>query len=310
MYFPYLRGKQYELLALRELVKLPLDSTKIIPIIEPVRKGFKSLETALAALNSIEAKVQLIVNPLVGQLTGGTDEILNFIDKYFSQGGTNIIPTFLIHSDADSALVKSVTRRNGYDTQGYSLIHLAPIRKLDELSNYSKSTNCLFNSIYVNHIFALRRKYDSPAILADYFRRQRVNADYANDVDETFSSDCFFYKNEGFTAFADFQGIGADWIDGGRLPQAVVIHLTYYDPGQTEIRIYHFVSDTNDDTIDVAGKFYEAVTKLVDFADQRNLNSMAIHSFRDLHSRQAYPGLGVIKKLSIMHHIEILQGFI
>ncbi len=36
MYFPYVRGRQYELLALRELASQNLLSAKIVPIIEPV----------------------------------------------------------------------------------------------------------------------------------------------------------------------------------------------------------------------------------------------------------------------------------
>lgn len=37
MYFPYLRGRQYELLALRELAANDLLGTHIIPVIEPVK---------------------------------------------------------------------------------------------------------------------------------------------------------------------------------------------------------------------------------------------------------------------------------
>ena len=36
MYFPYLRGRQFELIALRELVEKDVLSSKIIPVIEPV----------------------------------------------------------------------------------------------------------------------------------------------------------------------------------------------------------------------------------------------------------------------------------
>lgn len=50
MYFPYLRGKQFELIALRELVALPLDANRVVPIIEPVKRNLKSIETALKAL--------------------------------------------------------------------------------------------------------------------------------------------------------------------------------------------------------------------------------------------------------------------
>lgn len=311
MYFPYLRGKQFELIALRELASAQkLDGDKIIPIVEPVKRGLKSIQTALRALQPSNVKVQLIVNPQYGELVGKTDEIISFINEQIDAGVENIIPTFLIHSDNDVALLQEVTREEEYDSTGYALVHLTPVRVVEELSRYTKETNCIYNTVHINHVFALRRKFDKKAILGDYFRKQRINADYANEIDETFSSDCFFYQEEGFNAFSDYQGIGSDWIEGGMLPKAVVIHLTYRDPGSDEIRIHHFVSDTNDDTLDIAGKFYEAVTKLVEFADVMEIESLAIKAFRDLHNRQAFPGLGSIKKLSIMHHIELIQGLI
>lgn len=37
MYFPYLRGRQYELIALRELLANNKLGNNVIPIIEPVR---------------------------------------------------------------------------------------------------------------------------------------------------------------------------------------------------------------------------------------------------------------------------------
>lgn len=310
MYFPYLRGKQFELIALRELaMSKTLDGNKVIPIVEPVKRGLRSIQTALRALHPVDVKIQLVVNPQVGELVGETAEIFDFIDNQIADGVDNIIPTFLIYSDNDLTLLKEMVAQHGYDTSGYALVHMVPIRHVDELSQYAKD-KCLYNTIHINHIFALKRNFSNQAILGDYFRRQRVNADYAKDVDETFSSDYFIFQNEGFVAFSDFQAIGEDWIEGGRLPKAVVIHLTYKDREQDEIRIHHFVSDTNDDTLDIAGKFYQAVTKLVDFADQRALDGSAIRAFRDLHARQVFPGLGVIKKLSIMHHIELIQGLI
>lgn len=45
MYFPHLRGKQFELIALRELVGV-LNSDKVMPIIEPLKSNTKSIETA------------------------------------------------------------------------------------------------------------------------------------------------------------------------------------------------------------------------------------------------------------------------
>lgn len=38
MYFPYLRGKQYEMIALKELLSEGLIGKSIVPIIEPIKE--------------------------------------------------------------------------------------------------------------------------------------------------------------------------------------------------------------------------------------------------------------------------------
>lgn len=81
MYLPYLRGKQYELLALRELCSLPLNPSKISPIVEPIKRELKSIETALIALNRVGIVTQLIVNPEHGELKGNGEFVFDFIDR-------------------------------------------------------------------------------------------------------------------------------------------------------------------------------------------------------------------------------------
>ena len=58
MYFPYLRGRQNELLCLRELLEVDRLYSTIIPIIEPVRCNstfFTTLKNVLQC-NGIRAK--------------------------------------------------------------------------------------------------------------------------------------------------------------------------------------------------------------------------------------------------------------
>ena len=65
MYFPILRGRQFELLALRECVKENVLSNQIIPIVEPVKVS----STYIKTIDSfIEAKkpIAVIRNPQVG----------------------------------------------------------------------------------------------------------------------------------------------------------------------------------------------------------------------------------------------------
>ena len=37
MYFPYFRGRQYELRALRELAQVCLHGSRVIPVVEPIK---------------------------------------------------------------------------------------------------------------------------------------------------------------------------------------------------------------------------------------------------------------------------------
>ena len=76
------------------------------------------------------------------------------------------------------------------------------------------------------------------------------------------------------------------------------------------LRVKHFVSDSNDDISDPAGKFQEALSKLVAWNETKQLDTVAMKEFEDLYHREAYPGLGTVKKLSIMHHLELIGRYL
>ncbi|WAC42239.1 sce7725 family protein [Pedobacter sp. SL55] len=312
MYLPYLRGKQFELLALRELSSLPIDPSKISPIIEPLKKELKSVETAIRALHRQQVNVQLIVSPEHGDLKRTFQPVVDLINRLIGVGVDNITPTFLINGERDFQLFNAVANAEDYVTSGYSLVHLNQVHSSTELKQLANSTNLKYNLIHVNHLISMRRGFTNGNLgfIADPFVRQKRNADYEHYDDEFFSNDYFYYTQEGFSAFADYLTIGAEFIEGGMLPYAVVIHLTYKDRGSEDIRIKHFLSDNNLDASDTAGKFGEALEKLIAFVDAEGINTIAVQHFRDYHARGAFPGLGVIKKLSIMHHIELVQSLL
>ena len=79
MYFPYLRGKQFELIALRELSSLMSDNkNKISPIIEPVRSSSTFL-TTISELAKNDINFNIVVNPSVGDLKNQTKIILDIL---------------------------------------------------------------------------------------------------------------------------------------------------------------------------------------------------------------------------------------
>lgn len=95
----------------------------------------------------------------------------------------------------------------------------------------------------------------------------------------------------------------------GFAPYAVAIHIVYFNTDDS-LRVKHFVSDSNDDISDPAGKFQEALSKLVEWNEEKQLDTVAMKEFEDLYHREAYPGLGTVKKLSIMHHLELIGRYL
>lgn len=311
MYFPYVRGKQFELLALRELVSLPLEPEKIVPIIEPVKKNISSLRTALKTLSAAGISVQLVVNPEHGDLKSNNEAIHDLIKEFSDLGVNSIIPTYLIKTDRDSTHARTSILQRGYEKTGYALVHLNKTNDIQDLSDFTKKTSCTFNTIYINNLFGLKRKFDQRALLGDYFNKQRKNTDYIDIPHEVFSTDYLDYQDEGCVAFSDYQTIGSTYSESGGPAYAVAIHLTYKLVDDENINIAHFVSNTNDDTNDPARKYFEALKKLIEFVDQHNIpDTFALREFRKHYKGQTYAGLGVVKKLSIMHHIELMQGLI
>lgn len=128
--------------------------------------------------------------------------------------------------------------------------------------------------------------------------------------DSQFSEEHLFYKEDGYKGFSDFLIIGDNYSETGFLPYAIAIHLSYVEK-DNKIRIKHFVSDSNEDTSDIGGKFAEANKKLVEWCNANNIDeTIAIGEFKSLYNSGHFPGLGSIKKLSIKHHIELVKNLI
>ena len=64
MYFPYVRGRQYELLALRELVTNDLLSPHILPVVEPVKLS-STLSKTMEEFVKKQKGIGIVCNPAV-----------------------------------------------------------------------------------------------------------------------------------------------------------------------------------------------------------------------------------------------------
>lgn len=114
--------------------------------------------------------------------------------------------------------------------------------------------------------------------------------------------------------FGDFLIVGDDYTEGGGPAYAVAIHITFINGEDEDIMyIRHFLSDERTTPTDPARKFGQALDNLIEHleSDQSQiLETSAIAQFRELHEEGHFPGLGQVKKLSMIHHIETLADYL
>lgn len=312
MYQPYIRGKQFELIGIRELIPSILlpNITKVSPIIEPV-KDSSTLRTTLRALVDNNINFTVIINPQVGSFAD-PDRILNVIRDVVNGYG-NYQAGIIFHSRINHQDVIAVLQNNQDIISGLTLIHNTTFDNISNIvatyENYFPVRFNVVNQSLTNRRYIRNFQPITLVELDDYFNAQTKNADYLAVDESNFSEEHLFYKADGFEGFSDYLSIGEEYSESGFLPYAVAIHLSYAD-ATNKIKIKHFVSDSNDDTSDIAGKFEEALDKLIDWCDSTHYDSVAIPIFRQYHTTGHFPGLGTLKKLSLMNHIDLVLKLI
>lgn len=301
MYFPYLRGRQFELIALRELVENQLIGKHIYPVIEPVKLS-STLTKTLEIYKKNDRNLTIIMNPCVGNLdhTKLTDE-----EDKICKSMNEIINS----SEIKKAFHLSKFILN-YTDNIQNLILIAKNRDTVTSYNdiYSREVEPLYTLMLDESDFRRTIRNKHRVLLSDNFRKQEKNANYEN-TDEFYTRDHLYYKDDGYVGFSDFSIVGDEYTESGFAPYAVAIHIVYFDDNK-EMRVRHFVSDTNDDYSDTTGKFNEALEKLIKWNKEMKLDTHAMKIFQKLYDEESYPGLGTVKKLSIMHHIELVSKFL
>lgn len=319
MYYPYLRGRQNELLCLRELLNAGKLSTKVIPIIEPVKFSSTFFST-LTKFIELGRTVIVIRNPKVGSfLKELTDMKMNIekqndekkkiklqetLDKYRSVwNDSSIQKAYIVDSDIVSKILEN--KIAGKDTVMINL----------------KKGNYHFYEEYGDKITG---KYtvvpkgedfediieDEMIMLEDGYRKAKRNIDYIQNPDEAFSRNHIVYKKRGFVGFSDFSIVGNEYEESGFAPLAIAIHIMYFG-NKEELRVHHFVSESNESISDPARKFEEAMNSLIEWEGFDDLpQTIGLKSLVECYDVGKFPGLGVIKKYSLMHHIEMMGKYL
>lgn len=302
MYLPLVRGKQFELVALRELATV-IPPNLFKPIIEPVRDNYSPLIKTVQLLNERNIKPIIIINPSLGdfkKLEGYIDEAISEID-----GNIRYIPCIKIKEltrDVEEKINSISTEKAIYlydkiDTKSISILNSVDYSIVPNDAP-SGALNAIKNIV----------------LMDDPFQKKKKNADYERD--SYFSDVHTNYKKRAANVigFSDYTIVGSDYSEGGGPAYVVTIHMSYIDIENFDsMSIKHFSSTDNNSLVDPGGKFFEALTKFHSF------NEKHPHVFDDtiekielinLYHRRQYPGLGVVKKLSIEHHIQTICNYL
>ncbi|MGG0120536.1 sce7725 family protein [Bacillus paranthracis] len=306
MYFPIIRGRQYDLLALRELQTRGLLSDRIVPIIEPTRLSSTLLST-VRAFEDNNRDLIIISNPKVGSFT---DEIeLPSVYRQFREMMSSDSVMIGHHFNQDSiSEIADLQQEFNVNLGDLAIIHSERnlVRSYREIFN---DETARFNIIPSDNAFSRQLSNQELVGLDDKFNKLPRNVDYLEQENEFFSEEHLFFSDEGYIGFSDFSVVGEEFNESGFAPYAVAIHIVYPNT-EGALEIMHFVSDSNEDTSDPAGKFSEALEKLIRWyqlctPDER-MNTFAMQCFIQHYREGTYPGLPTLKKLSIMHHLELI----
>jgi len=306
MYYPILRGRQNELLAIQELLRYSKLSSKVVPVIEPVKLS-PTFVNALEAFSNAAHKLILIRNPKVGSFNSDARNAKNarYLErmKNILQLEESSIHRGLYVDKTISQKVASYQERN-IDINSVVALCL----KADGIKPYEDAFNGYSVVTMLPYAPAFRRIHAPKILTEDKFNKKARNAEYLDEDDEFFSDDHLYFE-DGYIGFSDYSVIGDEYNESGFAPYAVAIHIVYFDD-QKVLRVHHFVSDDNDDISDPAGKFYQALRKLHEWNKTQKLDTIAMQQFEEIYENQSYPGLGVVKKLSLMHHLELMSRFL
>lgn len=309
MYLPFLRGKQFEFLALREVaIELRGNSSNVMPIIEPVKKDLKAAINAFSALRQYKIKFAVILNPNHGDFEAPVEGFVENIVEYLGDNNS-WVPAFSLGKNSPQSITEVVSKYN------FSEIMLVETSTLDvdgfdTVLSLPQAKYIVYSDADSRVLDRRLRKYVNlnKVRLDDNFRAEKTNKGYRGQEDQKFTDVHKFYKEEGFFGLSDYTTLPSTFNDGGALPRVMAIHLTY-EKNDEEIWIHHSLSHSYDNGAEnVQLKFKEAAEDVRDFFTCRPKTS-GIQEIQNYLEAGKYPGLGVLKKLSMKNHIILMSGF-
>jgi hypothetical protein len=305
MYYPILKAKRHELSALSSLSST-LPAGKFRPVIEPVNSGLGPLIKTIESLHRNSVIPLVVINPSQG---------------FYARNPSGGIYGAL-QSDVRSAnkFLSCIKVRDSFDTVSLALLSSHPAAAVyleNDISMASLGLLAASPCVLLNqqkNDSGIISKIKSVVLYADSFAKKKRNADYGAGS---------FYSNlhvsyKGFTnvvGFGDFTIMGEEYSESGGPAYVVAIHVSHIDKSAPQsMHVRHFCSVSGGAVpTNPGGKYIEALDELFLF-DAVNPGffdpTLGMSEFRALHASRHFPGLGLVKEMSMKHHIESICNYI
>lgn len=267
-YYPIIRGRQYDLLALIASVKNNL-SQKIIPVIEPV-KDIAALPRTVQVFAKAQQPLYILANPQVGQYG-----LLAQPKHCLPQPLPTPIQTARYFDPLPAPL---------YLTQTFQQVQLLPQTQLALVPNTAR----------------VRAQQLSQAIYwEDHYPTRHQTADFYFVQDELYQYPLATLPGVGF---ADYPLSTRTYDEHGYPQRALAFHLLYIRSGT--LWLHHFTSVNNQDFRNPGTKFFEARHSLAPWlALHPDASTPATDALLAL---DHFPGLGTLRKLQLQHWLTIM----
>lgn len=299
MYYPILRGKQFELIALRELVT-HIQPDLICPVIEPVRGNLSPLIKTLEALAESGIKPLVVINPSIGDFARGTQGLIEL-----ARDPKNFTPCIKTKSVADLSLLAELE----LSLSDVAVFIEAGMDKslLDEL----RDASCVLVNKDRVHPGALAQ-LKNVVLFGDFFDKKIRNADYQErSFYSSLHTEWKSYANA--IGFGDYTILSEEYSEAGGPAYVVTIHLSYVDADEFDaMYVRHFSSFNDDSPANPGGKFKSALEKVSKYIRENPgvfTKTQGLEELLSLHE-SPFPGLGQVKKYSMKHHIETTCVFV
>ena len=311
MYFPILRSKQYELLALRACKQKLSNSNVITPIIEPVRENSRDTIRCIRELTEINADHIVICNPQIGEYAGMGQRSLNELIEEIKQESNLTKFAFCIHEETSVAELRAFEEITA--NRRVSLIHQSSYEAPEELSSIM-SLNTFDYHFFIEQGTSrnYRRQFprDLSVNIQDRVRKVARNADYANHPNEFFSDQHLTFQDDGLLGFGDFTILGDFFREGGGQAHVAAIHISYEQLSSNEIWIQRFLSGLHTVALPASELINEALMPFITFIEGHPEileYSDACRELIEIHEEGRATNLGYIKKLIVWHHLELVD---